>query len=68
MIQLGDRSYVRKILLEFRIRRKLVSLIKMSLTEIYSRFWVGENVCGRLPIRNGLIQRGALSPILFNFI
>ena len=29
-------------------------LIKMSLTETYSKVRVGENVSGRFPIRNGL--------------
>ena len=39
----------------------------MSLTEIYSRVWVGKNVSDRFPIRNGLKQGDALSPMLFNF-
>ena len=43
-----------KILIEFGIPRKLVSLIKMSLTETYSRVWVGKNVSDRFPFRNGL--------------
>ena len=33
-----------KILIEFGISRKLVRLIKMSLTETYSRVRVGKNV------------------------
>ena len=49
------------------ITRKLVSLIKTSLTEIYSRVRVGKNVSDRFPIRNGLKQGDALSPMLFNF-
>ena len=39
----------------------------MSLTETYSRVRVGENVCDRFPIRNGLKQGDALKPLLFNF-
>ena len=39
----------------------------MSLTETYSRVWVGKNVSDRFPIRNGLKQGDALSPMLFNF-
>jgi len=39
----------------------------MSLTETYSRVRVGKNVSDRFPIRNGLKQGDALSPILFNF-
>jgi sorting nexin-29 len=39
----------------------------MSLTETYSRVWVVKNVSDRFPIRNGLKQGDALSPMLFNF-
>ena len=39
----------------------------MSLTETYSRVRVGKNVSDRFPIRNGLKQGDALSPLLFNF-
>jgi len=46
---------------------KLVRLIKMCLTETYSRVWVGKNLSDMLPIRNGLKQEDALSPLLFNF-
>jgi len=41
--------------------------MKMSLTETYSRVRVGENVSDRFPIRNGLKQGVALSPLLINF-
>ena len=51
----------------FDIPRKLLRLIKMSLTETYSRVWVGKNVSDRFPIRNGLKQGDALSPMLFIF-
>jgi len=40
----------------------------MSLTETYSRVWVVKNVSNRFPIRNGLKQGDALSPMLFNFV
>ena len=39
----------------------------MRLTETYSRVRVGKNVSDRFPIRNGLKQGDALSPLLFNF-
>ena len=39
----------------------------MSLTETYSRVRVDKNVSDRFPIRNGLKQGDALSPLLFNF-
>ena len=61
MTQLGGRSYI-----EFGIPRKLVRLIKMCLTETYSRVRVGKNLSDRFPIRNGLKQGDALSPLLFN--
>jgi len=61
------REVLCKILLEFGIPRRLVMLIKMSLTETHSRVQVGENVSDRFPIRNGLKQGDTLSPLLFNF-
>jgi len=56
-----------KIFIESGIPRKPVRLIKMSLTETYSRVQVGKNVSDRFPIRNGLKQGDALTPMLFNF-
>jgi len=61
------REVLCKILIEFGIPRKLVRLIKMSLTETYSRVRVGNNVSDRFRIRNGLKQGDALTPLLFNF-
>jgi len=46
---------------------KLVRLIKVCLPETYSRVRVGKNLSGMFPIRNGLKQGDALSPLLFNF-
>jgi len=46
---------------------KLAMLIKMCVTERYSRVQVGKNLSDMFPIRNGLKQGGALSPLLFNF-
>jgi len=42
-------------------------LIKMSLTETYSRVQVGKNVSDRFPIRNGLKQGDALSQMILKF-
>jgi len=39
----------------------------MRLTEIYSRVRVGKNLSDMFPIRNGMKQGDALSPLLFNF-
>ena len=61
------RAVLYNILIEFGIPRKLVRLIKMCLTEKYSRVRVGRNWSDRYPIRNGLKQGDALSPSLFNF-
>jgi len=61
------REVLYKTVIEFGISRKLVRLVKMSLTETYSRIRVGKNVSERFPNRNGLKQGDALSPMLFNF-
>jgi hypothetical protein len=56
------------ILVEFGIPKKLVRLIKMCLTETYSRVRMGKNLYEMFPIRNGLKQGDALSPLLFTFV
>ena len=61
------REVLHKILIEFCISRKLLRLIKLSLAETYSRVRVGRSMSDRSPIRNGLNQGDALSPMLFNF-
>ena len=60
------REVLYKILIEFGIPMKHVRLIKMSLTEKYSRVRVGKNVSDKFPISNGLKQGDALSPMPFN--
>jgi len=55
------------ILIEFGIPMKLVGLIKMCLNETYNKVHVGKNLCNMFPIRTGLNQGDALSPLLFNF-
>ena len=55
------------ILSELGIPMKLVRLMKMCLPETYSTVRVGKNLSDMFPIRNGLKQGGALSPLLFNF-
>ena len=57
----------RCIIIEFGIPKKLVRLVKMCSTENYSRVRVGKNLSDRFPIRNGLKQGDALTPLLFNF-
>ena len=55
------------IYIEFGIPMKLVMLIKICLTETCSRVRVGKILSDMFPIRNGLKQGDALSPLLFNF-
>ena len=55
------------ILIESSIPMKLVRLIKMCLTETYNRVLVDKNLSEVFPIRNGLKQGDALSPLFFNF-
>jgi len=61
------REVLYNILIEFVIPMKLVRLIKLYLTETYSRVRVGRNLSYMFHIRNGLKQGDALSPLLFNF-
>jgi hypothetical protein len=61
------RVVLYNILIEFGIPKKLVRLIKMRLTETCSRVRVGKNLSDVFPIKNGLRQGDALSPLLFNF-
>ena len=57
-----------KILIEVGIPMKLVRLIEMCLNETFSRVRVGKNLSDLCPIRNGLKQREAFSPLIFNFV
>jgi len=61
------REVLYNILIEFGVLQKLVKLIKMCLTETYSRVRGGKNLSDMFPIRNGLKQGDALSPLFFNF-
>ena len=55
------------ILIEFGFPKKLVRLVKMCSAETYSRDRVGKDLSEMFPIRNGLKEWDALSPLLFNF-
>jgi hypothetical protein len=55
------------ILIEFRMPRKQVRVIKICLNETYSRVHIGKYQSDKFPIQNGLKHGDALSPLLFNF-
>ncbi|KAJ4443686.1 hypothetical protein ANN_05361 [Periplaneta americana] len=61
------REVLYNILIEFGIPKKLVRLIKMCLSETYSRVRIGQFLSDAFPIHCGLKQGDALSPLLFNF-
>ncbi|KAJ4448569.1 hypothetical protein ANN_10587 [Periplaneta americana] len=61
------REVLYDILIEFGIPKQLVRLIKMCLSEMYSRVRVGQFLSDAFPIQCGLKQGDALSPLLFNF-
>ena len=61
------REVLYNVLIEFGIPMKLLRLIKMCLKETYSRVWKGKHLPDMFPIRSGLKQGVALSPLLFNF-
>ena len=60
------REVLDNILTEFGIPKKLVRLIKMCLSETYSRVRVGRFLSDAFPIHCGLKEGDALSPLLFN--
>jgi hypothetical protein len=61
------RALLHNVLIEFGIPMKLVRLIKMCLSEAYSTVSVGKHLSNIFPIKNGLKQGDALSPLPFNF-
>ena len=61
------RDVLCNITVQFGIHMKLVRLIKMCLTEMYSRVRVGKPWSDMFAVRNGLNQGDALMPLLFMF-
>jgi hypothetical protein len=61
------REVLYNILLEFGIPKNPVRLIKMCLSETYSKVRIGKLLSDKFPIQNGLKQGDALSPLLSDF-
>jgi len=61
------REVLYNILIEFGILMKLLRLIKMCSNETCNRVCVGKHLFGMFPVKNGLKQGDALSPLLFNY-
>jgi hypothetical protein len=61
------REDLNDILIEYGIPKNQLRVIKMCLTETFSRVRVGKNLSEMFHIRNGLKQGDALSQLLFNF-
>ena len=61
------REVLYNILIEIGIPMKLVRLIKMCLTETYSRIQVGQHLPDMFLIENGFKEEDALSPLFFIF-
>ena len=59
--------YEYNILIKYGIPMKLVRLIKLCLTEMYSIVRVGKNLCDLFPIRSGLKQGDGISQLFFIF-
>jgi hypothetical protein len=60
------REVLYNIRIEFVIPMKLVRIIKLCLNETYGGVRVGKNLSDTFPIRTGLKQGGALSPLFFS--
>jgi hypothetical protein len=47
---------------------KLIRLIKIYLNETHGKVRIGTNLRGAFPIQNGVKQRNALPPLIFNVV
>ena len=65
MIRLREKFYIT--FTDFGIPKKLVRLVKIWLSETYSRDRIGQFLSDAFPIHCGLKRGDALSPLLFNF-
>ena len=61
------REVLCNILIAFGIPMELVRLIKLFLSETFSRVRVDKHLSDMVPIKKGLKKRNALSPLFLNF-
>ena len=61
------REVLCNILIEFGIHMKLARLTKTCVNVTYNRAQLWKHLSDLFPIKNGLKQGDALSPLLFNF-
>ena len=61
-----SKEVLYNILILYGFPMKIVRFIKICLNERYSRVRVGKNLSHLFPIKNGLKQGVALSPLFFN--
>ena len=60
------REKLYNIMLEFGIPKKLVRLVRVCMSDTFSRVRIGKDLSDEFCIRNGLKQGDSLSPVLFN--
>jgi hypothetical protein len=61
------REVLYRILIEFGVPMKLIGPNKICLNETYTEVRIGEHLPENFPIKNGLKQGDALTPLLFDF-
>jgi hypothetical protein len=63
----GTRDVFYNIIILFNMHMKLVRLLKICLNEISRTFRIGRRLSVMFPMKNGLKQGDASSPLLLNF-